>query len=710
MATFISLSYPNLHQDPNLTTQSLLAQISQQLSNATVGDASSTAGLSVQSDFVPPISAVFINTAWFLSLVLSLSCALMATLLQHWARRYLHIVQRKYEPLHGARVHEYFSRGARRIGIFALVEVLPLLLLLSVFLFFAGLVVFAFRGNNIVAYFTLAIAGFFALSYIALSLIPLIFHGSPFQTPLTLLFRFSDQAVQFIIISVLHRAAKQMYDRWGAVSEGMARSFRERHKKMVKSLSENIIYKLENSTEPLSMDMYKKLLVRTLHWLTEDHELEEFVAGFPGLYESEAFVMPDNSDVQRNIRSVLAVLPGPTSFYAPLSWSIIRISQRASNLSNSTQLRRTKICLRALYYIPGAIRDLLAPYAAGKHYCLEILPLLNSPESLKIIEELWNTLNDDVALSVRCAAAVVAAFMITPPRRTLDTFDIRFIGDDNAAKQFLATRFRVDSNAYGGAAPEYHPSDSVRLQNIVYFLADIKDALQYMDSWWGMSDNADSIRRERRALFEMRHTEEYRTGRGTFDQHGNRSSPAFISAVQQDLITLTLEILARDPVADAAPAQREAFRDACHQLGQVAVTQAREQARAQRHLLQESRTVLESWALAQAQAVDSIEMIRRALEPVLLTLRLQIAETLAPHDDTSPPQTPELQLVAAVAAETVSTTDTPGPEYVGSAHRPSLPPFEETPSISQYPPSSSRAGLEAATGELGYPIQSDAPV
>ena len=369
MATFIALSYPNLQQDPNVTTQFLLAQISQQLSNTTVGDASSTAGLSVQSHFVPPISVVFINTVWFISLVLCLSCALMAALLQQWARRYLQIVQRKYEPLHAARVHEYFSRGARRIGIFALVDVLPLFLLLSVFLFFTGLVVFAFRGNHIVAYFTLAVVGFSILSYTALSLMSLISHDYLFQTPLTLVFRFSFLIVRFIFISVLHRGAKQMYYRWGTARKTVVGSFWTRQKKTAESFSENIISKLENSDELLSMDMYKKLLIRTLHWLNEDHELEEFAAGIPGLYKSRTFVMPDNSDVQRSIRSVLAVLPGPMSSDVLLPWSIIRFSQRAtaSNLSNSVQHRRTKTCLRVLYYIPGVIHDVLGSYAAGKH-------------------------------------------------------------------------------------------------------------------------------------------------------------------------------------------------------------------------------------------------------------------------------------------------------------------------------------------------------
>jgi hypothetical protein len=41
----------------------------------------------------------------------------------------------------------------------------------------------------------------------------------------------------------------------------------------------------------------------------------------------------------------------------------------------------------------------LAPYAAGT-YPLELLPLLYFPELLSLIEELWDTADDDVALSV----------------------------------------------------------------------------------------------------------------------------------------------------------------------------------------------------------------------------------------------------------------------------------------------------------------------
>ncbi|KAN0130549.1 hypothetical protein V8E53_011635, partial [Lactarius tabidus] len=182
IATFIAISYPSLQQN---TTQSLLTQISQQLANANTNSTTNAASLSTQTSFSPSASVVFVNSVWFLSLVLSLTCALMATLLQQWARRYLQIIQRNHAPHVRAHIREYFSRGARKFRIFGLVELLPSLLLVSVFLFFAGLVVFAFLANNIVAYITLALVGFCFLAYILLTVTPLLSPDCPYYTPLT---------------------------------------------------------------------------------------------------------------------------------------------------------------------------------------------------------------------------------------------------------------------------------------------------------------------------------------------------------------------------------------------------------------------------------------------------------------------------------------------------------------------------------------------
>ncbi|KAI0266177.1 hypothetical protein BC834DRAFT_824153, partial [Gloeopeniophorella convolvens] len=46
-------------------------------------------------NFTPSSSAVRVNVLWFLSLVLSLICALTATLVQQWSRRYQQLTQRR---------------------------------------------------------------------------------------------------------------------------------------------------------------------------------------------------------------------------------------------------------------------------------------------------------------------------------------------------------------------------------------------------------------------------------------------------------------------------------------------------------------------------------------------------------------------------------------------------------------------------------------
>ena len=496
------------------------------------------------------------------------------------------MVQRTHAPHVSAHIREYFAQGARKFGIHALVEVLPTLLLSSVMLFFAGLVVFAFRANNVVAYITLAIVSFCSLSYITLTLIPLFFHDCPYQTPPTTLIWYFAQIVLLLLSYAAHHCAKglQRLGRIkGSVTDKTVKSLKLWHESKARSISEGIFSEFENSAKRTSMDIYRAALSWTLSLIDEDRELEEFVSGIPGLRESEALApYNDVKDPRRTIRAVLAVLPGPTSFHAPLPlpWSIVRLADRAiaSNLSEPIGPQRIKSCLRALYYIPGAIRDLLAPYAAKKFYCLQILPLLNTVESLEIIDELWDTPRDDVALSVRCAAAVVYSFMITPPRRELEVLlprGVSFIGNTQEGKQFLSRRLvGADPGADVLIAPdsELH-SDNARLQNLARFLKDIKTMLGYINMPWWETDSAQSIYKERHALSVARNTEKYRTGEDIFEQHGHRASAAFIPAVQQDLIALTFEILRRDPVAGAAPSHCEALRDAYEELLEVARAQ-----------------------------------------------------------------------------------------------------------------------------------------
>ena len=676
VASLIAISYPTLRQDSNATTESLLSQISQQLANANSNGSFPISSPSTQRPFSPPALAVFVNAVWFLSLVLSLSCALMATLLHQWARRYLQIIQRNHAPHVRAHIREYFSLGAHKFGIDGLAELLPSILLLSVLLFFTGLVAFAFQANDNVAYITLACVVSFLLAYIYFTLKPLISPDCPYYTPLTSIISFSTQRIALSFSLRIYRSAEYLHDHFGKlVSADSVKRCRGMYERRAKAWSEDVISRLSNlatQSSKFSMDIYKTALTWTLDQLDQDLELEKFVAGIPGLYESEIFSKvgadsDDNGrdDIQRtldNIRPVLADLPRPRGFDAPLPWSIIRLARRSitSDLSKPIQQKRTQACLRALYFIPGAIRDVLAVYAAKKYHCPKILPLLNSPESLEVIDELRkksNDSNDDVALSVRCAAAVVAAFIITPPSISLDSYSVTdgLKWGEGPGRQFLEARLRDDPDASPDttldaapditldAAPDVTPdaapdaappfdlnSDTARLQNITRFLTDIKYTLQDMNQQPWQPDSAESILRQE--LFKKRHTREYVDGKGMFDQPGNRTSLAFVPAAQQDLITLTLEILARDPVANAETPQREAFRDVRTWLEQEQETTLQVQPEKQGHDTVEVQPHL-PFQLEAGKAKNSFEMVKLALGRVFEAL----PDTTPVAVHTSPP-------------------------------------------------------------------------
>ncbi|KAH9023911.1 hypothetical protein EDB85DRAFT_2183133 [Lactarius pseudohatsudake] len=184
-------------------------------------------------------------------------------------------------------------------------------------------------------------------------------------------------------------------------------------------------------------------------------------------------------------------------------------------------------------------------------------------------------------------------------------------------------------------------SDTARVQNIVRFFEDIKGTLGKLNTQWWTSNNAEQIRLKRNELFVTHrdHSEEYRTGHRKFDQQleGDRASPAFVPAAQLDLITLTLEILARDPLTDNSTSQREALWVAYEEFKQVAFTHAGEQAKEQR-LGQSSaqpRVASQSWI--DVQVADGLRTVERALESLWLqTNEMQAPQiALAPSNNTN---------------------------------------------------------------------------
>ncbi|KAH9057767.1 hypothetical protein EDB87DRAFT_1536607, partial [Lactarius vividus] len=183
VATFIIESYKQLSFDPSVATVQLLGQISQQISALSNGTQIPDSPPFSDSSFHPTPSAIRVNILWFLSLILSLICALAATLMQQWARRYLQLAQSQTALHKRARTRAYLFEGVQTFRLSQAVEAVPAVLHVSVFLFFAGLVDFLFSIDGVVAHAMFGVVVFFGAIYLLLTFLPNVRPNCPYRTP-----------------------------------------------------------------------------------------------------------------------------------------------------------------------------------------------------------------------------------------------------------------------------------------------------------------------------------------------------------------------------------------------------------------------------------------------------------------------------------------------------------------------------------------------
>ena len=122
---------------------------------------------------------------WALSLVLSLTSALLATSIQQWVRRYIELPHIPSLSSERARVRSYLFLGTLKFGMGYAVETVPTLLHLSVFLFLAGLVIFFFTAYKTVAIALSISVGLLGMAYFTLSILPCVYQDCPYGTPMS---------------------------------------------------------------------------------------------------------------------------------------------------------------------------------------------------------------------------------------------------------------------------------------------------------------------------------------------------------------------------------------------------------------------------------------------------------------------------------------------------------------------------------------------
>ena len=278
----ISISIQDIQQNPQDTSNFYLANIYQ----ATINPNGPNDSISLPSSpppFSPPNHAVWVNALWFLSLAISLTCALLATLLQQWARRYLKITQSpRYSPHKRARIRTFFSEGVEKCLLPWTVDALPTLLHISLFLFFAGLVVFLCNVNLTIFKLVLSWVGLCAAFYGCITCMPIIRHDSPYYTPLSLPAWHIVTGTRFFIYGSLQWFTRPFQFHYDAFYR-----FRRLKKSCRKSLAQGMLKTAEETALDSPSGIDARAFMWTFDCLDEDHELERFFSGLPSFRTSE---------------------------------------------------------------------------------------------------------------------------------------------------------------------------------------------------------------------------------------------------------------------------------------------------------------------------------------------------------------------------------------------------------------------------------------
>ncbi|KAI0250934.1 hypothetical protein BJV78DRAFT_1127104, partial [Lactifluus subvellereus] len=184
VAALVAVTVQDLKKNSQDTSAFYLENIYQLLADPNVSRSSILSTPAKPPPFSPPNYAIWVNSLWFLTLAISLTCAMLATLLQQWARRYLKVTQPLRDSPHDrARIRAFFSHGVERFHLSWAVEVLPTLIHLSLFLFFTGLLIYLFNIHHTVFRAVAWWVGVSTATYLLITFVPIFHPESPYRTP-----------------------------------------------------------------------------------------------------------------------------------------------------------------------------------------------------------------------------------------------------------------------------------------------------------------------------------------------------------------------------------------------------------------------------------------------------------------------------------------------------------------------------------------------
>ena len=213
VTAFIMVSYQWLSQNPQDTTIELLTEISAKL-NGHVQTRGLEGSLMLATDVVPfsaPLSAIVINSLWFVSLVAALSSAFIGILVKQWLREYMRPIS--ITPIDALSLRQLHYQGLKNWGVVEIISFLPLLLQFSLALFLVGLLYFLWTLHNVVAGILTAVIAVVFVFYTATTVLPAFQSSCPYKSPQSWLFLRNTSSVYQLIFGATDTRPRSWQDR-----------------------------------------------------------------------------------------------------------------------------------------------------------------------------------------------------------------------------------------------------------------------------------------------------------------------------------------------------------------------------------------------------------------------------------------------------------------------------------------------------------------
>jgi hypothetical protein len=176
----------------------------------------------------------------------------------------------------------FFAEGVEKMHIPWAVEGLPMLLHLSLFLFFGGLAIFLFNVDREVFSYVICWIGLFSLVYGLITLLPIFRHNSPYHSPLSTPIGFLYAHIHHFIFKIL--ASITSGDFWSYRAWERCEDLKGRYQGWV-------LGGLEKAAEETASKRSSEIDVQILDWtisvLGDDDSLKNFFEAIPGFFKSK---------------------------------------------------------------------------------------------------------------------------------------------------------------------------------------------------------------------------------------------------------------------------------------------------------------------------------------------------------------------------------------------------------------------------------------